>query len=104
MLLCAGREFAVPAEEETDAGGEKTEAKTGMEPCKESERDARDVLEANTQGNHKGNYEVTFEAEGFPDRSLFLGHGHNTCRILPDYPGEHHIEGGKDKDRQRNHP
>ena len=96
--------MAAPEKKEADAGGEEAGAEAAVKPGEEIGGDAGNVLQSDTEGNHKSDYEIAFEAEGTEDTGFLLRHGYYASGVLVDHPCEHHVKSCKDQDGQRYHP
>lgn len=99
-----GISLPIPADDEADTGRKQTGAEAAVEPGEETAGNTGNVFQTDTQGDHKSNNEVTFDAESPEDAGLFICQRQDTFRILPDNTCKHHIEPGKHQNRQRYHP
>ena len=93
-----------PSYQKADACGHEARAETAVEPREELLRNARDVLEADPQGDHECNDDVSLEAEGPEDASPLVRQRKDAGGVPCDDLGEHQIEAREHQDRQRHHP
>ena len=96
--------LTIPAEEEADAGGKEAGAEAAVEPGEEVGWDAGNMLQPDTEGNHEGDNEIAFEAEGPEDAGFLFRHGHDAGGVFADDTCEHPVESGKNQDGHRYHP
>ena len=62
------------------------------------------MFERDAQRDHESDDEIAFQAEGFEDGFLRAGQIMDPLGVLADDAGEHHVEPGKDQQRQGSQP
>ena len=89
--------FPPPPHQKAYAGGEEAGAEAAIDPGKKVGGYAGNMLKADAEGDHEGNYEIALETEGLPYAGLLFGHRIDTGGVFADHSREHHIEAGENQ-------